>query len=248
MFLESTGGSAPTMLHEWRSSGVSDLGNASSLVVQDRYALYLAPGGLIRRDVVGGVNTTVSASGIEGDLAANGDVVYRASNQIFRARSGVSTQLTSDVGISNHWPATDGVNVIYSKGTGAGTIITLYDTAGEHLLASGAAVTSNRGYRVVNGWVAYPKGGQLWTRSPTGQEVQATAFSSTGAIDALGPNGEIVVVNTVINPGISFYKRRFVAVPTYGTPREIGSGLGSPFFQNGGLFITIGRSLFQVNP
>lgn len=245
LFLENTG-SGPTTLHEWQSGVLSDLGTASSLVVKGGYAVFVTSAGLIRRDLTAGANAVVDPNGSEADVAANGDVVYQKSDEIWRFRNGVSTQLTNDgATFGDHYPITDGVNVAYLKlslpsgyPVPIANNVAVYDATGEHFLTPAVTGATPR-YRVANGWVAYTKGSQVWSRSPAGQEVQASAFASGTGLDALGPNGEIALVST----------RRYLAVPDYAAvPRNINSALGSAFFQNGGLFVTIGRSLFQVNP
>jgi hypothetical protein len=138
-------------------------------------------------------------------------------------------------------PTTDGVNVVYVKGCCGSQTVVVYDMSGEEVLIPGFG-----SYAAANGWLAYeksgsPQGTQVWTRSPAGQDVQASKFGSASFLRVLGPNGEIVLYNS---------GRRYLTVPDYNAPpRDIGgSGPGSLFFQNGNLYITIGRSLFQVNP
>ena len=244
MFLERPWSGGPTVLREWQSGTVSDLGSATTLVVKGNYAAFTTGAGLIRRDLVTGTNTTVSAAAQSYDVAANGDVVWQASNDLWRFRDGVTTQLTTDgSAFADVNPKTDGINVAYWKVTNlsgwVGTAV--FDAAGEHILAP-----SNNGYgayRVANGWVAYNKvvAGpyQVWSRSPAGDERQVSAFGGGSVLDALGPNGEVTVISG----------RRYRTVPDYtAAPREVNSSLGTGLFENGNLFVIIGRSLFRANP
>jgi hypothetical protein len=241
MFRETTPDAAPNlprMVHEWKpGEALSDLGASPFLVAKGRYAILMTTAGLFRRDVVAGVTTFVSAGGY-GDVAENGDVAYDANYndtgyQVYRFRNGVTTQLTHSIDEWGFGPVTDGVNVVYAKGYPPAYSIAFYDTS-EHVLGG------TGGYQAVNSWIGWGAAGQVWTRSPAGQVVQVSKFSSGSALSALGPNGEVAFING---------SRRYVAVPDYNTPpREIGSSLGSAFFQNGNLFIKIGHTLFQVNP
>ncbi len=251
MFLERTGSAGPMVLHEWQSGTLSDLGNATGLAVKGNYAAFTTGAGLIRRDVVTGTNTTVSASTGAFDVAANGDVVWQASDEVWRFRDGVTTQLTNDgSAFSDRSPKTDGINVAYLKVTSYGGFTTaVFDATGEHILTP-VPLSGDKGYRMANGWVAYTKSVngdyQVWSRSPAGEERHVGAFAAgpTEVLDALGPNGEVTVTLLGVYGG-----RRYLTVPDYSAaPREVNSSLGSGLFQNGGLFVTIGRSLFQVNP
>lgn len=229
-------------LHEWRSGVLSALGRTCCVVVKGRYAFFdTGVLGSIKRDVVADVNTPIG--GAPGDVASNGDVVY-ANYQIYRFRNGVTTQLTNDSPLWNIGPKTDGVSVVYAKGYnpyGKGLQllpIALYDDGGEHILSTTHIFSTTTTYEVTDGWVVYDKAGQIWTRSPAGVE-RTTQFTTASTFEAIGPSGEMVVR----------LDRRYYTVPDYrAPPRDISSGLGTAFFQNGTLFITIGRTLFQVNP
>ncbi len=219
MFLERTGSAGPTALHEWQSGTLSDLGSATGLAVKGNYAAFTTGAGLVRRDVVTGTNTTVSASTGAFDVAANGDVVWQASDEVWRFRDGVTTQLTNDgSAFADRSPKTDGINVAYLKVQG-GFTTAVFDTAGEHILTPVPLNNGDMAYRVANGWVAYTKSvaGQyeVWRRSPAGEERHVGAFTAPGEVlDALGPNGEVTVLRT----------RRYIVLPDNTTaPREVNS-------------------------
>src|SRR6185295_1638511 len=109
-----TGAAPTTFLHEWQPGGSIDLGGSAFLIVKGQYAIFtsgFAMGSpLVRRDVVAGVNAIVANTfQSTADVAANGDVVYVRSSNVFRFRNGVSAQLTNDADGKGS-PITDGVN------------------------------------------------------------------------------------------------------------------------------------------
>lgn len=232
----------PMMVHEWSLGGLSDLGASLFLVVKGRYAIYMTTAGLIRRDVVADVTTIVSAGGY-GDVAENGDVAYftvDGTSHVYLFKNGATALLSTGIGGTFLSVLTDGVNVVSSFPTSGPVEIALYDMTGKHVLSEEGSLSLSQNYRLANGWVAFPSGLDVFSRSPAGQVLQVSKFTSGSVLSALGPNGEVAFTNG---------SRRYLAVPDYSTPpREIGSALGTAFFQNGGLFVIIGRSLFQVNP
>ena len=209
---------------------------------------------MVLRNLDTGVNTIVSeaAGNWQNDVAANGDVVYWGSAyQIFRYRQDSTTQITSDAGLWNTFPRTDGTNIVYRKHTPCCVNqeyqIAFYGASGEIILTSPGPQEPAPGsnYQVNNGWVAFTKpgpGGQLqvWTRSPSGQLTQVSYFGTSSAIEALGPNGEMAFLNA----------KRYLSISPYDTPPVVISSTtaGRSFWQNGDLFLTLGRSLFQVVP
>lgn len=234
----------------WRNGALWGWSYGNALTVAGSYAIWndLTPTGwccnptLIRRDLMAGTNVTVSATGTAytGDVAANGDVVYRGfSGQVFRYREGVNTPLTDGT-----YPRTDGINVIYRKSDNR---IAVYGTSGEVILTSPRSAEPSPGtdYQANNGWVAFTKldtGGvlQVWTRSPSGEERQATDFSTSSQIEALGPNGEVAFASG---------GRRWLTVPNYHLPpANISSTRGWSFWQEGQLFVVIDACLVQVVP
>jgi hypothetical protein len=129
--------------------------------------------------------------------------------------------------------------------------IAMYGAAGEVVLTSPRTQEPDPGtdYQINAGWVAFTKLGpsgqvlQVWVRSPLGQERQVSYFSTSSCIDALGPNGEVAFINTNAIAG----NRRYLSVPDYDpSPTDISSALGWSFWQEGHLFVVIGRYLFQV--
>ncbi len=265
---------------EWRAGQLSDLGVGHRLVVKGDFAVWAGSGGFVLRDIPAGTNTTVATS-LSGnfDLAPNGDIVFDTGWQIFRSRSGVTSQLT-DTTARYSSPVTDGVDVLY-RGfslSGQDTWVVIHTDTGQvvlsrrrlgnepgssgpirplepeslHSSVSGGArphplqppfVLAREGWFA---WIDYNDvpTQPILTRSPTGQVKQATFFGTTSSIDALGPDGSLVV--TVDGVG-----GRYLATSPYGAPPEqigsIGRLAGRALWIDGAWFVAIGRSLFEVN-
>lgn len=107
---------------------------------------------------------------------------------------------------------------------------------------TGPELSPGVNFQVANGWVAYTKPGtsgqlQVWTRSPEGIQSQITHFGDDSRISALAPNGEVMFR----------HGRRYLGRSGQ-TPIDIDSGLGTVFWQQGQWWLTLGRSLFKVQP
>jgi Big-like domain-containing protein len=246
-----------TRVNEWRGGTLTDLGAvwSYSLAVSGYYAIWSDEGGtLVRRDLLGGTSVTVTTTAAPNDngVGANGDVVYWTAPgyEIYRYRAGTTTQLTNDTDRWNVYPLTDGVNVVYRKGTpcceSQTYAIERHDGSAETELAPARArePQPRQDYQVNNGWVAYTKadasGLQVWTRSPTGVERQVThVLGGLGfhAIESLGPGGEVVF----------FDGRRYLARPDYTAPIQVGSMLGRAIWVGGELHLVIGNTLLRFN-
>ena len=245
-----------SFIYDW-SEGVLtnlDFEYASSLKVKGNYAVWNGSPQLILRDLLSGINTTVSTSAGTNDVADTGEVVYTqgdAPYQVYRYRGGINTQLTNDVNLYKIYPSTDGINVVYRKQSPDAVpamlksyAIAMYGTGGEIILAPARTQEPNPGpdYQLNNGWIAYTKLDaseqlQIWTRSPTGVDNQVSFFATSSRINSLAPNGDVT-----FNNGNRLYLARYNA-----TPIDIGTDLGKSFWQDGEWFVTIGRSLFQVD-
>jgi hypothetical protein len=272
IFVEQSGDYETATLYEWRDGELIELSPpppflVRSLRVAGNYAIwedssvaYL--GTLVIRDLIAGTNTVLSPEDVGTqqiagpDVATNGDVVWysewEGKYQIFRYRQGAATQLTSDEYFGNVGPRTDGINVVYEKrpppSPNKEYQIAMYGATGEIILTAPRLQEPypDEHYQANNGWVAFtePSPGsqvlQVRVRSPFGQHSQLSYFSTSSYIDALGPNGETAFTNTNQN-------RRYFSVPNYDSlPTHISSALGWSFWQEGQLFVVIGRSLFKV--
>lgn len=248
-----------SVLRESRDGQLMDLGplnSSNSLQVAGRYAIWNSPA-LFLRDLTSGTTKPISSTGRIGNwmnsLTPSGEIIFWAGNDIayhiYRYRNDQVTQLTSKEGVRDVYPLTDGRNIVFIRYSGpvsqpAYEIVLLTDS-GETILASGTGNLGRRNFLLNNGWVAYSKPNSsgaepLWLRSPSGQETQKSFLQAPTEADSLSPTGEVTFTNNSLN-------RRYLPLPGQ-PPIEIGTLLGRPFWQNGKLFLTIGRSLFQYAP
>ncbi len=255
IFLEQSGDVLTALIYESRSGVLTNLGfpnSAQSLVARGNYAIWNSGGTLILRDLVAGENMTVTsqAGNWKNDVALSGDVVYWGDGyNIYRYRSGATTQLTRDTALWNVYPLTDGEAVVYRKQDpccGQQRYgLYLHDGSAEIELAPLALrpePATYLDYQIHQGWVAFTRlgtGGQLqvWIRSPGGSETQVTYYGDSSRISALAPNGELMF----------FHHRRYLH-RSGEPPVEINSSLGDAFWQGGQWWVTLGRTLFQAQP
>jgi hypothetical protein len=251
------GGSSITdiSVFEWRNGALTDLGRGHGLRVDGPFAVYLTSFGttLVRRNVSSGSSLTIAAGIYNAghDVAADGDVVYSMPDTlVYRFQDGAgSAPISPPIG-NNTGPATDGSSVVYSRRTGVNRQtfnniieIELFDGTNTIALVPPTEETSGLGqYTITNGWVAFTRPGsggqpQVWTRSPGGEERQATFLGLGSGIAALGPNGEVVS-----SVGAEY---RYAAPPYDGAPVDAGGG-GGFVFLNGELLKLVGNTVFRV--
>ena len=244
------------ILRDWRNGtivGVTQFGEGpGEFTVAGQYAIwhtlraFASPAGLQRRDLTTGTNLTISGVGRQGDVAENGDVVYNDRDRdgtIYRFRGGISVQISQ--GTTDRYPVTDGTNIVYGSSPRSPVDITLFDGTVTSILSSlslGFIPSPPSYYQTSGGWVGYvvASGGlhQVWTRDPAGQSRQVTIFGTSSTLDALGPNGEVSFISN---------GRRYAAVPDYTAPaREAGSDVGRSYWENGQLYVVVGRTVFAV--
>jgi hypothetical protein len=196
-------------------------------------------------------------------VAENGDVVWRtALDDIYRARVGEAPVSISTSGDS---PLTDGVNVAYVKVstnlrlqlyTADGQTLDLGDVAPPPAPCMGppcsfnermtAAYPVHTRFELRNGWLAFVRPDadslrQVWTRSPTGEILQATSMGSHAEIRAVGRNGEVIFAS-----GGSVYS---VHAPYTAAPVRLFSD--TPFYflrwEGDQLLLFLGRTAFDVS-
>jgi hypothetical protein len=212
-------------VYESRDGALLDLGELfTDVKVTGDYALWdtfdraLSQPALPTRNLSSGITTQVAAetnAGGAADVAGNGDVVYTLATardaqgrdlyNIYRYRSGTSSQLTNDAAdFANGYPVTDGNNVVYQRQPrspqSSDYMLSLIDSSNARTdLASQSRALSRGEYQAAGGWVAFPKisGGasQVWTRSPSGVTQQITFFGTNSLTNQLGANGEVVLTN-----------------------------------------------------
>jgi hypothetical protein len=171
---------------------------------------------LVLRDVLLGRTTLLgngNASNSAGDVSDYGEAVFLQGPEpanVFRYRSGTTTQLTHSTTYSHFGPLTDGVNVVYRKQvSGTQSQIAMYnDTTGEVVLRPATGANSSwfipgRDYQPSGGWVAFTRiasieGGayrQVWVRSPQGVVTPlSSAFETDSFINGVR-NGQVMFVN-----------------------------------------------------
>ncbi len=254
------------LLFEWREGTLKEvcgLNSGSSLKVSGRWAEYSASDpvtnlyNLMGRDLENGTSTLIAskAGNWANDVAENGDIVYwTADNKtlgynIYRWRGGVATALTQDAYDTtwNTYPLTDGISVIYRKHTGNTSTrtyqIALHDGATETLLTEPATTepSTGRHYAICNGHVAYAaedlaKALQVW-RISGGVKTQITFFGTSSTVDALSPDGTLLLMQ-----GGKRYRAPFASTRL----EEINSGLGKIILREGRFLLLLGRSVFEV--
>lgn len=252
------------VVYEIRNGVLTNLGLGYSVSVQGDCASWLVSSAtLILRDLVAGTNATVSNLAVSGfkSLAANGDLVYVSetfkygNNLLMRYRNGTNSVLVNgDYSYYYNIVQTDGRNVVYLRnvfGAGPGWQIysVFFDGVNELTLSTNIITLGQPTVPPVisEGWVAYQVPGsggssQLWTRSPTGVQAQQTFFGTTSTIQALGPNGQLLFVNS---------ENLYEALAGK-APLDLGAwnfaGGASTFWQQGRWYMSLGRSLFVLTP
>lgn len=93
------------------------------------------------------------------------------------------------------------------------------------------------------GWMAFTRLGNLgqelvWLRSPNGDERQITFFSASSKVEAVSPTGEVFYI---------YNRRRYLSSPA-GELVEIGSDQGEVLWLDGEWTLSLGRSLFALDP
>ena len=114
------------------------------------------------------------------------------------------------------------------------------------IAASTAAGTSGLTWRADGGGarrIRITSGGQwqIWTRSPGGEERQATFLGGGSGIVALGPGGRLVS----FAPGQGY---RYVVPPCDGASIDVGLAGSGFVFLEGSLLKLVGNTVFRVVP
>jgi carboxypeptidase family protein len=245
-------------VREWRNGASSVVGTEAfegSLKVEGSFAIWSSSGGVLRRELTAGTNVTVVNGPTNADVAPSGEVAWNsgAPYEIFLFQGGMNVQFTDDGGgeLGNTSPVTDGINVVYRRlpiPLAPPFSIRLSDAGGEITLSSGLdrAPDPGREYQVNDGWIAFvrPDLGnvrQIWRRSPTGVETQASAFGLSSTIESMGPDGEIVFTSDAT--GVTRRYRALVGA----SPTDISSGLGRSSYIDGQPHIMMGATLLRVD-
>lgn len=255
-------------VYEWRAGSVAELGKIAVFTsnLDYRWSRVLRVAGnwavfasdiqrLWRRDLGIGQSTLVAEPVFtEYDVSSNGDVAYQLKDEfgrsIYRWRNGTALALTKDQPYDNPvngHPVTDGVNVVYVREQSPPVYrIAAHDGSAETVLSTitlGMNVPRpDSGYAVAGGFVAYcvedgVKALQIWRHSPAGEQ-QLTLFGSSSTIDAIGPDGTVLLTHA---------QKRYRAVPGAAL-QEIGSSLGRVIFRDGKFLVLLDRTVLEVGP
>lgn len=189
-------------------------------------------------------------------LAPNGDVFWSARTgpllivyyDILRWHGSVVDIISSLHTTINAGPVTDGTHVVFYRNSRIryGYDIMMFDGSIETLLSTvpalpdGSAAVS---YAAAGGYVAFMSPdagdvGQVWRRSPAGSLEQVTQFGSSSAVDALLPDGSILLRNA---------GRRYVARPGAALV-AVGSALGRPAAVDGRFLVLFDHTVLRVDP
>jgi hypothetical protein len=242
-------------LFEWRAGTVSNISSFSGLTlrVAGNWAIYVSSApvaALWLRDLGAGTSGIVSVISEVGDVAENGDVAFAGGNDIFRFRVGTVQRLTNDPPgtVVNRQPVTDGINVVYSKDPTAGPSagrIAMHDGTTETLLTPPAArPLPGTTYAAGGGFVAYAMEDalgtrQIWRRGPQGDR-QLTVFAAPSAIDAMGPDGTVILNNSRTG-------RRYRATPGSAL-QDAGAAFGRVIQRDGRFLVVIGNTVRVIGP
>ncbi|MFO1271017.1 MAG: Ig-like domain-containing protein [Rubrivivax sp.] len=256
---------ATPAVYEWRDGTVRrlvGLVNTGSLRCSGTWVGYVGDGYRFqRRELESGLLEDQPAIAYLGPatryaLAPNGEVFWSARTgpelivyyDILRWHGPVVDIISSRHNTINDGPVTDGTHVVFYRNSQIryGYDIMMFDGSVETLLstvpalADGSAAVS---YAAAGGYVAFmsPDGadvGQVWRRSPAGSLEQVTLFGTSSAVEAMLPDGTILLRNG---------GRRYVARPGAALV-AVGSTLGRATAVDGRFLVLFDHTVLRVDP
>jgi hypothetical protein len=237
----------PTNLHEWRGGAVGDLGPGWGLVVKGSWAaLGTQPNsGVALRDLASGTTTALVDNTPWGiDVSPDGCVAYAQFAAVTLYCNGVSTPMHG-IAEAQTAPLTDGRLVVYQNhNLGAHDWVAMNDGSTEtELTPDENNVLPGSTYAISNGWIAYlypdtTNHLQVWRHGPSGEQ-QVTFFGTSTTIDAIAPDGTVVLHTDA--------GRRYIAAPGQ-QPTDIAASLGSVIYRDAGFVEIIGGYAFDLTP
>lgn len=249
---------------DWNHSLLVEIGASGSIDVAGDYAVWFDEHAsvLVRRQFSTMTNLHLRNAPLSGSgsVANNGVVAFlersglEARNQVVTFDGGVYKTLTADADKHNLSPRTDGQGVVYSKTPDNDSYeIAFHDGTAETILAGPRSKFPQPGsdYAIAGGWVAFTELGEtghtnVWTRDPSGTVVQRTAFDVDSLIEALAPDGEVMVVTTENHTlGKDAGIARYLSRPT-GELTRVSSELGWSTRIGDTWYVIIARSVFEV--
>lgn len=183
-------------------------------------------------------------------VAANGVAVYNAGApdyEVYSFKDGMSNPLTSDNAeeVWNQDPITDGASFVYTKTKDCCDnptyAIALHDGNDETIIREFEEIPADK--QINNGFIAYSKAGntqqsQVWLWKPDGNASQVTFFGKNSLIELLNDQGDIMLHHD---------EKRYLA-DSDGEIRAISAAnIGKSFWENDTWYLSIGRTLFEVD-
>ena len=240
---------------EWRGGTATDLGGLRGILTiraAGDYVVYSGTNALVRRDVVSATDVNLPAAATVGnDVAANGDVAHSvaATYSVYRYHAGVDSLIAPGnyPAMRNRSPVTDGVNVVFEKYDYAHdtyAIVMVNDSGLTELSPPRSSPQlRDEDYAVNNGWIAFTRADatgafQVWTRSPSGQLRQASTFSGSSSISALGDDGTVIIVNGA---------RRYAIAPGGGA-QDVMTAFGRVIWREGAFVALMNGSVLTLTP
>lgn len=244
-----------TRVYDWNRNNLYDLGYPNSdrsLQVSGDYAIWSDSLNLIYRNLDTLSNSTLSTSAGNwlNSVASNGVVAWWDSDNEIYVYDGNTTQITNDPSLLNTYVLTDGHSTVYRKHTSCCTppptyAIVLFNGTTEVTLREANLLEPlpSVDYQIRNGWVLYTdisNQGQrnIWSYDPQGQKVQRTFFGYSSRVDALGDDGQVMIV--------SDNNKRYLSTGANSLV-EVNSALGKSYFINNQWYVAIGGYFFSVN-
>ena len=253
-----------TQLRDFRGATTEDVDGYTVVETAGALAIYFARNTvthtLLLRDLTTGATRTVASDASNASVSADGHVAYHTitERQVFLD----DVQITNTPNFWNLIPQTDGTRVVFYRCAAPATVtqqtcsattpiaaqIVLWNAGMETVLTDYPFAPSSDTFRVVNGWVFYPKVdasgvSQLWSYSPLGVQKQISNFGTASRVEAVGDNGEVAFSNNDL-----FYvsKPPYTSYTSVGSIKPIGGMSGKLLWRDGVLLTLIGGTVFRV--
>ncbi|WP_438026631.1 hypothetical protein [Sorangium sp. So ce233] len=188
-----------------------------------------------------------TTSPFQADIAASGDIYYSTYEEP-SIRGPGELRLGDHPGYLQR-PITDGTNVAGRWWNGAVCSSYLYTADGQEVFLGDSRQGNAAGLLVHAGYTAFLKSdgavNQVWVRTPAGDLHQLSDFPTPSRFDqqrlrighdGISDTGDVVFLND---------GKRYIGRPGE-EPEEIGSDLGHARWFDGGWYVTLGNTLFEV--
>ncbi|WP_437737214.1 hypothetical protein [Sorangium sp. So ce1335] len=245
-------------VYEWRDGALLRLAEHGVIAsVSGDYMAYSGAGTYLR-NLASGTDELVLGTALEPfnfDVAQNGLLTYADPRSwLYKHMAGTSTLLVRS-GDKITRPATDGLNVVFTKHIQDNVYQTLVVTPSGEVPLGVAPLpppggTETAAYQIHDGYIAFLQGTfrseQVWLRTPTGEKHQLSFFATASRLaDPPGRRGHGGISDAgevmFLNP-----PRRYLGAPG-AAPRDISSQLGHARWFDGAWYVVIGNTLFLVD-